>query len=305
MHQTGHGQRALWVTLRGASGAVPILWLAWCAALTFVAPTFVDRLGPGGVAVLGLAGGWAFARWLPTPVEWFRRYHLDDQEAILMGPGRRVRRLPWGVVSAITQDRRALRLEGDDVTIRLPLRPLVAAGAWGVVLARVVPQLAEEMWSLLEEGEQVRLAPAVEPSTRALTCWAYLPVAVAFLAAPGVVGTEIVLGLAAGERLVAFLRTRVHAVALHRAGAAVRSRLSRLVVAWPRLEVERTPHGLLLGVHGRTCGMVASGLPNFWAAAPVIEMKAHLGPRAGATVHFRVRLEEDGPAVVGEVESSG
>jgi hypothetical protein len=284
---------------------VPILWLAWGAALTFVAPTFVDRLGPAGVALLGLGGGWAFARSMPVPVEWLRRYHLDDQEVTAMGPGRRVRRLPWVIVSAITQDRRALRLEGDDVAIRLPLRPLVATGAWGVVLARVVPQLAEEMWSLLEEGEQVRLAPAVEPSTRALAWWAYGPVAVAFLAARAVTGWEVVLALAVAERLVAFVRTRVRAVALHRAGAAVRSRLWKLVVAWPRLEVERTAHGLLLGIRGRPCGMVGSGLPNFWAAAPVIEMKAHLGARAGATVHFRVRLAEDGPAVVGEVESSG
>jgi hypothetical protein len=302
---TAHEHRALWLTLRGASGAVPILWLAWCAALTFVAPTFVDPLGPAGVAVLGLAGGWAFARWLPVPVEWLRRYHLDDQEVTAMGPGRRVRRLPWAIVSGITQDRRALRLEGDDVAIRLPLRGLVAAGAWGVVLARVVPQLAEEMWSLLEEGEQVRLAPAVEPSTRALAWWAWVPLAAAFVAAPGMTGPKVALGLAVAERLVAFLRTRIRAVALHRAGAAVRSRLWRLVVAWPRLEVERTPNGLLLGVQGRPYALVASGLPNFWAAAPVIEMKAHLGARAGATVHFRVRLAEDGPAVVGEVESSG
>jgi hypothetical protein len=295
----------LWVTVRGASGVVPILWLAWCAALTFVAPTFVDRLGPAGVAVLGLAGGWAFARWCPVPVEWLRRYHLDDQEVTAMGPGRRVRRLPWGIVSAITQDRRTLRLEGDDVAIRLPLRPLVASGAWGVVLSRVVPQLAEEMWSLLEEGEQVRLTPTVEPSTRALAWWAYAPVLAACVAAPGGIGLHVVLALAVVERLAVFVWTRVRAVALHRAGAAVRSRLWRLVVAWPRLEVERTPNGLLLGTHGRPCGLVGSGLPNFWAAAPVIEMKAQLGARAGATVHFRVRLAEDGPAVVGEVESSG
>jgi len=302
---TGHEQRALWLTLRGAAGAVPILWLAWCAAVTIVVPTFVERLGPAGVAVLGLGGGWAFARWLPAPVEWLRRYHVDDQEITAMGPGRRVRRLPWAAVGAITQDRRALRLEGDDLTIRLPLRPLIAAGAWGAVLARVVPQLAEEMWSLLEEGEQVRLAPPVEPSTRALAWWAYGPVAAALVPAPATGALEIAVALAACERLAAFLRTRARAVGLHRAGAAVRSRLRRLVVSWSRLEVERTAHGLLLAVHGRTCGLVASGLPNFWAAAPVIEMKAHLGPRAGATVHFRVRLEEDGPAVVGEVESSG
>lgn len=305
MDETAHGQRPLWVTVRGASAAVPILWLAWCAALTFVAPTFVERMGPAGVVVLGLAGGWAFARWLPTPIEWLRRYHLDDLEVTAMGPGRRVRRLPWSMVSAITQDRRTLRVEGDDLAMRLPLGPLVVSGAWGAVLARVVPQLAEEMWSLLEEGEQVRLAPTVEPSTRALVCWAYAPMAAACIVAAGVPGVEVGLAIAVVERAYAFVRTRIRVVALHRAGAAMRSRLWRLVVAWTRLEVERTPYGLALAVHGRPCGHVASALPNFWAAAPVIEMKAHLGPRSGATVHFWVRLADDGPAVVGEVESLG
>jgi hypothetical protein len=60
--------------------------------------------------------------------------------------------------------------------------------------------------------------------------------------------------------------------------------------------------GLLVGMADGPCGKVLTGLPNFWAAAPVIEMKAQLGPHAPATVHFRVRMQPGGVAVVGEVE---
>jgi hypothetical protein len=62
------------------------------------------------------------------------------------------------------------------------------------------------------------------------------------------------------------------------------------------------PHGLLVGPTEGECGLVATSLPNFWAAAPVIETKTRLGPGPGATVHFRVRLAEGRLAVVGEVE---
>jgi hypothetical protein len=71
--------------------------------------------------------------------------------------------------------------------------------------------------------------------------------------------------------------------------------------AWPRAEVVHGPHGLVVGTQGGS-GRVPRALPNFWAAAAVIQMKAQLGLRANAAVHFRVRLDEDGFAVVGEEE---
>jgi len=193
-------------------------------------------------------------------------------------------------------------VEGEGIVIRLPLGPVIESGAWGHVLAHVVPALADEMWAQIEDGEQVELAPGLDPATGPLAWWAWLPALGACLAASGVAGAGVVLALVVFERGAALLRARVRAVALHRAGAGFRFRLWRFLVAWPRIDVLRVPGGLVLGVHGRTCNLTASGLPNFWAAAPVIEMKAHLGPRTGATVHFRVRLAEDGPAVVGEVE---
>ena len=40
-----------------------------------------------------------------------------------------------------------------------------------------------------------------------------------------------------------------------------------------------------------------------WAAAAVIELRAQLGPNYATDVNFRVRFEDGGIAVVGEVES--
>jgi len=62
--------------------------------------------------------------------------------------------------------------------------------------------------------------------------------------------------------------------------------------------------GLVVGAVDGTSGRITKLLPNFWVAAPVIEMKARLGPHSGALVHFRVRVAEGGLSVVGEVEPS-
>jgi hypothetical protein len=300
---TTNGERTLWLTLRGAAPTLPLAWLAWCALVLAVAWTLAGTLGPAGAMIAVLAAGWVVARRAPSPREAFRFYHLDDDELVAMGPGRQVRRLPWSAVTTLTQERRALRIEGEGVSIRLPLHRLVEADAWGAVLARVVPALADEMWALLEEGEQVELTPSLEPATRLLAWWAYAPALLACLAGTGLTGLRVGFALAAAERCIALVRSHGRTVALHRAGAALRVRLWRFLVAWTRVEVVRVPSGLLLATHGRRCGVVASELPNFWAAAGVIAMKAHLGPRTDALVHFRVRMAEDGPAVVGEVES--
>jgi len=211
--------------------------------------------------------------------------------------------LPWSAVTTLTQERHALRLDGDGVAIRLPLRRLVAANAWGAVLARVVPALADEMWALLEEGEQVELAPPLEPETRLLAWWAYTPAVLACLGGAGGAGLRVGLAVAVAERCAALVRSHARTVALHRGGAGLRVRLWRFLVSWTRVEVLRVPNGLLLATRGRRYGVVTSELPNFWAAAGVIAMKAHLGARTDALVHFRVQMAEDGPAVVGEVES--
>jgi hypothetical protein len=298
-------ERPLWFTVPGAPRWVPALWLGWMLGAPLVGGALLGAYGPAGALVVVGAIGWMLARRLPAPRESLCRYHLDDVELTAMGPGRRVRRLPWSAIDTLTQERRVLRLEGDGATIRLPLRPLVESAAWGAVLARTVPALAGEMWALLEEGEPVRLAPSLDPPTSGLFWWAWAPATLTALAAAGGAGLGLLAALALAERAVALVRTRARAVALHRGGAGVRRRLWATIVSWPRLEVVRVPDGLLLTSHGRTCGLVRCGLPNFWAAAPVIEMRAHLGPRAGATVHFRVRVAADGPAVVGEVESSG
>jgi hypothetical protein len=163
-----------------------------------------------------------------------------------------------------------------------------------------MPELADEMWALIEEGEEIRLAPEPDPATPALAWWAYAPalLACATLSAPPALLAGA--GLAALERTIAFLRARAAAVTLHRAGIVLGPR--GLFVAWSRAEVTRAPHGLRVGVTDGPGGSLAGSLPNFWAAAPVIELRTQLGPGAGARVHFRVRVAEGQLAVVGEVE---
>jgi hypothetical protein len=292
----------LWLTVRGAPALLPLAWLVWVALATLGGAWLPARVGSAGMVLLVLAAGRVLARRVPSPIDAFRRYHLDDAELTVIGPGRRVRRLAWSAVTTLTQEPCALALEAEGRSVRLPLATLVDAGAWGLVLARVVPGLADEMWALLEEGQQLRLAPRAEPALRALGWWAYAPALAACAAGAGSAGFVMAATLVLLERAIALALARTRTVALHRAGAGFRIRLWRLLVAWTSVAVLRAPGGLVLAVHGRTCNLAACGLPNFWAAAPVIEMKAHLGPRTRASVHFRVHLAEDGPAIVGEVE---
>ncbi|HZP43065.1 MAG TPA: hypothetical protein VFD84_16360 [Candidatus Binatia bacterium] len=296
-------EEPLWLTVRGASVALAAGWVAWTAAAALAGPGLAAALGPPRATLVVLAAGWFLARRLAPPAECLRRYHVDDTELVAMGPGRAVRRLSWSAVRSLTQMPNALRLEGEGVVVRLPLGAVVGAGAWGRVLAHVVPALADEMWAQLEGGGQVELVPALDPPSGALASWAWVPALAASLGASGRTGVALLLALVVAERAVAVLRARRGTIALHRVGAGLRFRLWRFLVAWPRIDVLRVPGGLVLAALGRTRSVGAHGLPNFWAAAPVIEMKAHLGPRSGATVHFRVRLAEDGPAVVGEVDS--
>jgi hypothetical protein len=288
---------ALWLTLPGASPVVAVAWLAWVAASALGAPLLVTLLGPAGAVLAVLVAGWMIARRAPAPSACFRRYHLDDAEVMALGPGRAVHRLPWSSVVTLTEERGGLTLAGSRLRLSLPRD----AQGWSALLTRVVAGLADEMWALVEEGEEVRLAPRIEPSAAALAWWAWLPALLACAGGAGAAGLALGAGFVLAERGVAHLRRRAGVVALGPRGLTLRARGRRVLVPWADADLVRTPQGLFVAVPGGACGLVARGLPNFPAAAAVIETKARLGP-CPATVHFRVRVADGQLAIVGEVE---
>jgi hypothetical protein len=292
----------LWITLRGAPTLLLAQWLAWMAAAVAAASAVGGALGPAGVVVGILTGGWWLARRLSTPLDWLRRYHLDDVEVIALGPWRHVQRITWAQVERVTQERHALVLAGVGKALALPLRPLLASAAWGPVLARVVPTLAADIWERLEAGA-VRLVPHADPPTSSLLWWAYVPAAFAVAATLDPTALVIATGLAAGERLGASLVGRARACVLQPGGIDVRGPRGRVFVPWADALVTPEADGLGVSVPGHDPGFVSTSAPSFWAAAAVIELRAQLGPHYAADVHFRVRFENGGIAVVGEVES--
>jgi len=299
---TTNVERALWVTLAAATPGVVLGWVAWLGLALLGGQLASHALGLAGAPIVLFAIGWAAARRMPAPLGWLRRFHLDDAEVTAFGTRGGVRRVPWTAFDRLTQEAHALRLEGRGFALKLPLAALVRAGAFGSVLARVVPELAEEMWSQLEDGEAVRLVPPLSPPTRELAWWAYLPLLGVLVTGAGDVGVAI--ALVGAERLVALLGARLRSVTLHRGGLGLRSGVRRLFVPWTEAEVVSGARGLVVGAVDGTSGRITKLLPNFWVAAPVIEMKARLGPHSGALVHFRVRVAEGGLSVVGEVEPS-
>ena len=293
---------ALWVTMRGASTTLVARWLAWTAAAVVVAALGRAWWGPGGIVVGILTGGWFLARRLPSPTGALRRYHVDDAEVVALGPGRRIGRITWTQVERATQERHALVLTGAGRTVALPLAALLETGAWAAVLARVVPNLATELWERLEAGT-VRLVPHVDPPTPSLVWWAYVPAVLACAVSPGPTGMLVALGLAVGERAGAWLVGRWRACVLQPGGIEVRGRQGRLFVPWAHALVTAADDGLGVSVPGHDPGIVPTAAPSFWAAAAVIELRAQLGPNYATDVNFRVRFEDGGIAVVGEVES--
>lgn len=289
----------LWVTVRGASLGVLFGWLGWMLGVAVGAVFVAQVIGALGTSLAVLSVGWMLARHLPLPIERWRSYHLDDLEVTTIGPGHLVRHLPWTAVERLTQERRLVRLEAPGISVALPLRAVARSEAWNAILARVVPTLAGAMWARLEEGEEVRLRPGVDPRPDALLWWAWTPALVA--CAVGASGEAVVV-LVMVERGIAWLRAHAAAVSLHRRCVSVRTGLRRLLVAWSRAEMVQAPDGVLISEHAGDCGLVSSALPNFWAALPVIETKVALGPGPEATVHFRVRLADGRLAVVGEIE---
>jgi len=300
---TGAGG-VLWVTVPGATRAPLLAWAAWMAFAAAGVPLLAERLGPAGAAILLIGVGWILARRIPPPIERLRRYHLDDTEVTVIGPGVRVLRLPWESVERVTQGRLTLTLHGSGIRVAIPMLPLVGRGIWAPVLARVVPELAEDIWARLDEGEKVDLVPGLEPDSRALAWWAWGPAAIAAVLGLGPMGLGIAAALALAERGVALARARIGTVTLQRAGVALRSGLSAVFVSWPRVEVMRAAYGLLVGPADGRCGRVRTTLPNYCAAAPVIELRAQLGTSHHAHVSFRARIAEGRLAVVGEVEPS-
>ncbi len=83
----------------------------------------------------------------------------------------------------------------------------------------------------------------------------------------------------------------------------MRGRHGRIFVPWAHALVTPATDGLGVSVPGNDPGFVPTAAPSFWAAAAVIELRAQLGPNYAADVSFRVRFENGGIAVVGEVES--
>src|SRR5438445_416925 len=215
-------ERSLWLTVPGARAWLALGWLLWLGLALLFAPRVGVMLGPGGAAIGFLAAGWAFARALPSPVECFRRYHLDDDEVTAIGPGAKVRRLAWDRVETVTQRGGVLGLAGDGIRVAVPFRRLAETSLWSAALARVVPELATDVWDRLEDGEEVRLAPVLDPAWTTLTWWAWGPTAVASVAIGGASALGIAAVLASAERVVVFALARARRIRLDRAGIAIR-----------------------------------------------------------------------------------
>ena len=292
----------LWLTVPGTSRWVPVAWLSTLVLAVLLGPLAIAHLGIAGAVLLVLGAGWLVARRADEPSAWLRRYHLDDTEVTEMGPGTRVRRLAWSAVDTVVQEPSALALRGEGTVLRVPLVPLLERGVWGVVLARVVPEIADDLWALLEEGEVVPLVPDSAPSSTALAWWAYAPVLAMVAAGGGPTALALAAGLATAERALAAFRARLGTITLQRTGITLRRGLRPRFIAWSQAGVTCGAHGTTVAVDGAPAGRIAAALPNYWAAAPVIELRAHLGAGSGANVHFRVRVAEGRLAVVGEVE---
>jgi hypothetical protein len=257
--------------------------------------------GAAGVVVGLLTGGWLLACVLPSPLESFRAYHIDDGEVIAMGPWRHVDRLAWDDMQACTQTRGGLVLDGSVVRVVLPLRGLVASGGWTQALVRVVPGRAQAMWRALERGA-VALTPPPDPPTLTMAWWAWGPAVLGGTVLGDAASLVFGIGLAAAERLLVLGRCRWRQVVLQPSGMVVPGAGRRLFAAWDAVRVEPTDFGLQVQAI-RGGGTVPADVPDFWAAVAVIELHARLGFRQPDAVAFSATLDDDGVAVVGEVES--
>src|SRR5581483_1805715 len=115
-------------------------------------------------------------------------------------------------------------------------------------------------------------------------------------------GLAVLLAPACAERAAALALRACRTVTLHPGGIAFREGRG-LFVPWERLRVTPTPRGLRIEHDGGGAGLIPLWLPNFWAAAAVIQLRAQVGPDCPAEVHFRLRLAGGGLAVVGEFDA--
>lgn len=298
-----HGESILWRTFRGAAPSLGIAWLTWAVGAPLLAALCGDAVGTAGALVPVAAAGWLLARHLPSPLDCLRRVHLDETELTVMGPGRLVRRMRWTEVEGLTQDRQYLVVAGAGRAMRIPLDGLRGARAWGAVMVRVVPSLAAQLWTRLEVGA-IALRPALDPPVGPLAWWGWGPLALAAIAMMRVDAVAIVVALATGERLLAWLLARSATVTVSERGVELFSHRGRDVVPWGEAVVTPSVDGLGIGRPGREPGLLPTTAADFWAAAPVIELRAQLGPDCPTEVCFRARVEADGLAVVGEIEAA-
>jgi len=278
-----------------------MLWMGWLGLAVVAKPSLDAAVGPAGTAVALLAVGWALARSCPRPSACFVRFHLDDGELTIFGPGRRVERREWGAFESVRQGRHELALTGRGGRVCLPLAPLQRDDAWFAVLGRIVPAAAEGLWEALESGV-VSLKPEVDPSLAALGWWTYLPVAAACIATADPTVAAAAATVAVLERGVAlFVRNR-GSLALHPGGMQFWSGRGWFV-PWTRASVAPDPRGLRVVSEHHAPALVTADLPNFWAAAAVIHLRAQVGGDCPPRVHFRLRLSNGSLAVVGEIDA--
>jgi hypothetical protein len=91
-------------------------------------------------------------------------------------------------------------------------------------------------------------------------------------------------------------------VILQPSGMVVPGAGRRVFAAWDAVHVEPTEVGLeVQAIRGD--GTVSADVPDFWAAVAVIELHARLGFLQPAAVAFHATLDDEGVAVVGEVQA--
>lgn len=290
----------LWLTVRGASRSLAVAWASWVVLVAAVAEPLAGVAGGGGVVVSALTLGWLLARRLPDPAAPWRRHHVDDREVTAIGPGRRVRRLAWDACRGYVATASGVRLDAPGNAMSVPMPPRHRETLWRAILERVVPARAEALWRAHEHGA-VRLAPALAPEAGALAAWAWLPAALPIALAPTPSVAALAVGLAAAQCLAARARAEWRSVVLQPSGVVVPGDGCRCFVAWDEMRTDIVPAGL--EVHGpRGSGLVTPEVADFMAAVAVIRLHADLGFVDAECVSFRLALDGDGLAVVGEVE---
>jgi len=292
----------LWLTFRGGAPSLGAAWLSWIVGATLFAWATREPFAEAGGVLPILVVGWLLSRHVPSPIEPFKRYHLDDTELTAMGPGHRVRRIAWAEVESVTQERQGLVVRGSGRTIRVPLHALRSVGGWGIVLVRVVPVVAARLWARLDRGS-VHLRPRLDPPFGTTLLWAWVPALLTCVVAAGLRGAALAAAAAIAERVVGWVGARTHGLTLEPRGLTLHGRRTPRFVPWGDVMASATHEGLEVSRPGRDPETLPTSLRDYWAAAPVIELRAQLGPDCPGEVCFRARVDGGSLAVVGEIEA--